>query len=87
MELIGEVFYKSDIQVYKRESKKDLSKQVLGIVLEDKQKLFLEGRPYIQDELTFIRAGHKVRATFIFEGSQRGDKIYNNILLTKIEVV
>jgi len=73
----------------RRTTKPDLLKKTLTILTEDGQKVFMEIRNTSIKELQRegIELHSLVRVNFIFEGSEKDDKKYNNILIRKIKLL
>ena len=72
----------------RRTTKPDIYKKVLTLVTEDDQKVFMEVRNTGIKELE--REGviefSKVVVEFMFEGSEKEDKKYNNVIIKSIKL-
>ena len=66
---------------------RDLYKRVITIVSPDGQKLFPEVRNNKMKLLEGVQVGDFATIEFSFEGSEKNDKIYNNIFLFSLRVV
>lgn len=84
--LTGKVTYIGDLRHIRRKSKPDLFKRVLTIQEEDGQKSFLELRNSYLNllEENGIKNGDKVFIEFIFMGSEKNGKRYNNLCIKNI---
>lgn len=85
--LQGVVTFIGDLVQIRRTGKPDIFKKVLSIETLDKQVLYPEirnqGLKVLERE--GVEEGHEVDITFEFQGSEKGDKRYNNILITSIK--
>lgn len=79
----------SDIQQIRRTTKPDLLKRTISLITEDGQKVFIEIRnAYIKElQREGVVINSFVDVDFVFEGSEKGDKKYNNIILRKIKLI
>lgn len=75
----GTVTRIGDLERIQRSTKPDLHKRVLTFVSEDGQMLFPEIRNRKLDLLQGIKEGDKVVLNFIFQGSEKNGKRYNNV--------
>lgn len=73
-----------EIESFQRVGKQPLRKQSLSLETDDGQKLFCEARPKTFEEVTFMRVGMKIEIDFIFIGSEKNGKQYNNIIIENI---
>lgn len=86
-ELIANVVSIGNVETFERMGKTPLSKRNIALETEDGQKLFCEIRPSNFEVAEYIRSGHKIKVSYIFAGSSKGDRQYNNIIITKLEIV
>lgn len=87
LKLKGKVTHIGEIQTFKRPGKPDLSKQILSLETKDEQKLFCEIRKNNFEKSQFIRTGHEVEIEFVFSGSEKNGKQYNNIIIYEINII
>jgi hypothetical protein len=78
----------SSITQIRRTTKPDLLKVMITILTEDGQTVFMEIRNSNIKELQRegIEVNSHVVIEFIFEGSEKGDMKYNNIIIKKIKL-
>lgn len=78
-----------EIQQIRRTTKPDLLKRTISIVTEDGQKVYMEIRnSYIKElQREGVEKNSYVEVNYVFEGSERNDKRYNNIILKKIKLI
>jgi len=78
-----------EIQQIRRTTKPDLLKRTISIVTEDGQKVYMELRnSYIKElQREGVEKNSYVEVNYVFEGSERNDKRYNNIILKKIKLI
>lgn len=78
-----------EIQQIRRTTKPDLLKRTISIVTEDGQKVFMEIRnSYIKElQREGVEKNSYVEVGYVFEGSERNDKKYNNIVLKRIKLL
>ena len=87
--LTGTVLEISDMVQIRRTTKPDIFKKMVTIKLEDNQKVFCEIRNACLKELDRegIEFGVFVEINYIFEGSEKDNKRYNNIIIKSIKRV
>lgn len=85
----GYVTYISDLIQIRRTSKPDIFKKTIDLITEDQQKVFIEIRNTGIKELERegISKGSYVEIEYLFEGSEKGGKKYNNIVLKSIKLL
>jgi hypothetical protein len=71
-------------RTFKEGTLAEFSKMVLSLVTVDDQMLFVEVRNRRIEELDNIPEGAIVNVDFIFAGSEKNGKRYNNLIVTKI---
>jgi hypothetical protein len=88
-DLKGTVHEVGELVHIKREGIPDLYKRVLTIETPDNQTLYAEVRNAKLKELEVegIRQGSTVAIEFLFQGSEKGDKKYNNIYVHSIKSI
>lgn len=87
--LRGYVINISDLVQIRRTTKPDIFKKTLDIITEDQQKVFVEVRNTGIKELERegIKKSSYVEIEYLFEGSEKGDKKYNNVVAKTIKLV
>jgi hypothetical protein len=71
------------------EGKPTKKRAIITIITEDEQKAFFEVRDAIiaRVEKLGIRKGDEVSIGFVFIGSEKNNKIYNNLFINEIDYV
>ena len=71
------------------EGKPTKKRAIITIITEDEQKAFFEVRDAIiaRVEKLGIRKGDEVSVGFVFIGSEKNNKIYNNLFINEIDYV
>ena len=77
-----------DMVQIRRTTKPDIYKKMITIITEDEQKVFMEVRNTGIKELERegIKEFSRVDVEFIFEGSEKEDKKYNNVIIKSIKL-
>ena len=77
-----------DMVQIRRTTKPDIYKKMITITTEDEQKVFMEVRNTGIKELERegIKEFSRVDVEFIFEGSEKEDKKYNNVIIKSIKL-
>lgn len=85
----GFVTYISDLIQIRRTTKPDLFKKSLDIITQDQQKIFVEVRNTGIKELDRegIKVGSYVEVEFLFEGSEKDGRKYNNVVARNIKLL
>ena len=85
-ELSGIVTRISKLEQIRRTVKPDLYKKVLSIETLDGQTLFVEIRNNNLKmlEREGVEESSLVKITYTFQGTEKGDKVYNNIVVSSI---
>lgn len=78
-----------EIQQIRRTTKPDILKRTVSVVTEDNQKVFMEIRNASIKELQRegVENNSYVNIDFVFEGSEKNGKKYNNIIIRNIELI
>ena len=73
----------------RRTIKPDIYKKIITVVTSDNQKVFMEIRNTGIKELERegIEVGSFVEAEYLFEGSEKDDKKYNNVVIKNIKLI
>lgn len=79
--LEGKVIISTDIMQIKRKDGNPFCKRTIGVETNEKQVVFFESRIDLD---TNWEIGEQVLVQYYFAGSVKGDKIYNNIIASKI---
>ena len=79
--LEGEVIISTDVVQIERKGGNPFTKRTIGIETNEKQVVFFESRVDLD---TKWQIGKQVKVQYYFAGSIKGDKIYNNIIASKI---
>ena len=82
--LVAEITAIGELVHIKREGLSDIYKKVVTLVTSDGQKLYPEIRNKKLTQLNVLNIHDIVDLEYTFEGSQKGDKLYNNIYINKI---
>lgn len=71
------------------EGKPTKKRAIVTIITEDEQKAFFEIRDAIiaRIEKIGIRKGDEIQIGFVFIGSEKNNKIYNNLFINEIDYV
>lgn len=76
-----------EIETYERQGREPLSKRMVALETDDGQKLFAEIRPSNFEVSQYLRANQRVKIFYVFIGSEKNGKQYNNIIITEIEII
>ena len=76
-----------DVMTFNNNNRKSFSKRMLTIETEDNQKLFIEVRENLFDQVEFFRIGLNAIFYYKFAGSEKNGKQWNNIIANRIEVL
>ncbi|ALN97177.1 single strand DNA binding protein [Flavobacterium phage Fpv1] len=79
--LEGKVIISTDVVQIERRDGNPFSKRTIGVETNEKQVVFFESRVDLDNEW---QIGEQVKVQYYFAGSIKGDKIYNNIIASKI---
>lgn len=79
--LEGKVIISTDVVQIERKDGNPFSKRTIGVETNEKQIVFFESRVNLDNEWEI---GEQVKVQYYFAGSVKGDKIYNNIIASKI---
>lgn len=73
----------------RRTIKPDIYKKVITVITPDHQKVFMEIRNTGIKELERegIEVGSSVEVEYLFEGSEKDDKKYNNVVIKSIKLI
>lgn len=87
--LQGTVTEISNIIQIRRTIKPDIYKKIITVITSDNQKVFMEIRNTGIKELERegIEVGSFVEAEYLFEGSEKDDKKYNNVVIKNIKLI
>lgn len=85
--LTGNILFIGEIETYERQGREPLSKRMIALEVGNGQKLFAEIRPSNFEVSQYLRAGQRVKVSYVFAGSEKNGKQYNNIIITEIEIV
>ena len=77
----------SELQVFRRHDKPDFTKVMVDCETSDGQRFYCEVRNSNIPMLNPINVGDIVNIEYIFAGSEKKGKKYNNIFIVKIEKV
>jgi len=83
--LIAQIVFMSEPQSFTRKNKPDFTKIVVTLITSDNQKLYCEIRNRNIRLLHDINKGDIVDLEYIFAGSEKNGKQYNNIYIVNIE--
>ncbi len=77
----------SDMEIINRPGKEPVEKKTLTLITEDGQKGFFEAKRYVLSKLTTleITEGARVSVGFVFVGTEKNGKVYNNLFINEIE--
>lgn len=78
---------KGPVRTFKKGTVAEFSKVTLSLVTVDDQTLYVEVRNKRINLLEEILEGSIVDVEFIFAGSEKNGKRYNNIMVTKISKI
>lgn len=78
-----------EIQQIRRTTKPDILKRTISVITEDNQKVFMEIRNASIKELQRegVENNSYVNIGFVFEGSEKNGKKYNNIIIKNIKLI
>lgn len=72
-------------RTFKKGTVAEFSKVVISLETVDNQLLFVEVRNKKIEDLDLLPEGSIVLVDIVFVGSEKNDKKYNNLIVTKIE--
>lgn len=76
-----------ELQIFRRENKPDFSKVMVDVKTSDGQKIYCEVRNSHIPTLNPLKIGDIVEIEYIFAGSEKNDKKYNNVFIVDIKKV
>ena len=87
--LLGVVTEIGDITQIRRTTKPDIYKVVISLEIEENQKVYMEIRNtgIKEIEREGIEVGSLVEVEYLFEGSEKDGKKYNNIVIKTIKLL
>jgi len=79
----------SESETIQRAGKEPVEKKTITLVTEDGQKGFFEARKIILQKIERlgIQEGTKVNVGFVYVGTEKNGKVYNNLFINDIEYV
>lgn len=83
--LLAQIQSIGELQKFSRRNKPDFSKIMVGLKTVDNQVLFCEVRNSNIQMLRNINEGDVVTIEYIFAGSIKNNKQYNNIFITNLQ--
>ena len=87
--LQGTVTEIGDMVQIRRTTKPDIYKRIVTVTTPDSQKVFLEIRNTGIKELERegIEVGSFIETEYLFEGSEKDNKKYNNVVIKSIKLI
>lgn len=84
--LVGFINHITEVEAIKIDSKKTIYKALLTFETEDGQVAYFEIRKKVIDTIKTaeMTSGSKVKIGYVFMGSSKGDKVYNNLYINEI---
>lgn len=80
-QLEGKITIVTESVTIERKDGNPFNKRTIGVVTDEKQVVFFESR---KDLNVQWQIGDKVKINYYFAGSFKADKIYNNVIASKI---
>jgi len=74
-----------ELEIYSRKSKMDYSKIMIDLITHDDQKIFGEVRNSKIPLIQAFKKGDIVDVEYIFAGSEKNGKKYNNLIVVNLE--
>jgi len=79
--LEGKIITLTDVIQIERKNGNPFSKRTIGVETNEKQIVFFESRIDLDTEW---QIGEQIKVEYYFTGSIKGDKVYNNVVASKI---